>query len=624
MIKKILLFLLVITSAGVSFGIDYYVSPNGNNGNPGTFNKPWKTAKYAVERLTAGDNLYFRGGKYPVESQITIRNSGWKKNWVKIMAYENEIPVLDAAGAPINASGAILSAHDKNYIRVEGLHIQNSFGGGFLFTICDSVELINNVVYRTFNSGIRFYGDHIKYIFCNDIKIIGNYVLKPNCYELKQPDDDRTKSPHEGITIGRVNGFECAYNELCYGDKEGIDCKGPTRNGTIHHNHVHHQQHRPWSVAIYCDAWTHDSLMNIEIYDNLLHDCDDGVQIQSEDGRDVVNLQIHNNLVYNMGWSGIGASNNSPWKDGPKQDGITQNIWFWNNTVHNANDAVWLHGEIQNIYFINNIISSSKRRNIDNRDSIDFKEKNIVFEKNLFYRGYTDTTLAEMGIPDNLTGDPKFKRLSVSDFHLNDGSPAINAGTTAYEFNTESDTDLGFAPANAAYITTSADHLLVDYADLQAFVGFTASMENPEFISDSDWLSVSLWNDRLMLMFSPNRTAQRRKGTITISGDSVEKEIIVFQKAGKTATGVYDLIEERVKIYPTVTNDGIIYISHDLNPDHATITIFNLNGMQVHNKKCTSRLERVVFSDSTAPGVYIAEIKDNKSKYQQKIIINKK
>jgi hypothetical protein len=600
----------------------YYAAPNGSNSNPGTLEFPWETAKYSIERLAAGDRLYLRGGIYPVESQINIRNSGWKNNWIRIMAYPDEIPVLDASHTAIGADGAIISARDKNFIRIENLHIQNSSGGGFLFTICDSIELHKNVVSRTFNSGIRFYGDHIKNIFSNNIKIIGNYVLKPNCYELKQPDDDRTKSPHEGITIGRVNGFECAYNELCYGDKEGIDCKGPTRNGIIHNNHVHHQLNRPWSVAIYCDAWTHDSLMNIEIYENILHDCDDGIQIQSEDGRDVVDLKIHNNLIYNMGWSGLGASNNSPWKDGTNQDGITQNIYFWNNTVYNAKDAVWLHGEIQNIYFINNIFSNSKNHPIDNENNIGFTEKNIIFKKNLFFGGITTSELDQMQIPDNLTDNPGFVRTAVSDFRLNENSPAKNAGTTAYEFNVSADKDLGFAPVGQDYLTTSVEHLLIEKEQQQVFAGFTSSQHEFEINSEVHWVSPSLWNDRILLSVELNRTNQRRKAMITLDNGVIQKEMIVWQKAGSAYTHLPDLSKVVIKVFPTMIREGHYFITHNMNPEKTVVSVFNLQGTCVLKKNCVGKNERFDLNDNWIPGMYIVRVQSDGNQFEQKIIIN--
>lgn len=41
----------------------YYVATTGNNSNPGTSSKPWKTVAYAVDKMVAGDTTYVRGGR---------------------------------------------------------------------------------------------------------------------------------------------------------------------------------------------------------------------------------------------------------------------------------------------------------------------------------------------------------------------------------------------------------------------------------------------------------------------------------------------------------------------------------------------------------------------------------
>jgi hypothetical protein len=528
--KKIIMLIFCLSAFSLVDATDFYVSTSGDDNNDGSFENPWKTAKFAIESLEAGDNLYFRGGFYPLESRIIIRNSGRSNNWIKILAYADEVPVIDATNADISTNDAIIMASKKNFIHIEGIHIQNSTGGGFLFTECDSIHLMYNATFQTFNSGIRFAGNVAEYVFCKGVKIIGNYIYKPNYYALIQPGDNRTKAPHEGITIGRVDGFECAYNELCYGDKEGIDCKGPTRNGTIHHNHIHHQLTRPFTVAIYLDAWSDDSIMNIEVHDNILYKCDDGVQVQSEDGRDVVDIYVHNNLIFDMGWSGIGASNNSPDKSSAAQDGITQNVYFWNNTVHDTNDAVWLHGEIRNIYFYNNILSSPRNSQIDNGDGIDFLDKNIVFEKNMFHTGITIEELTNMGISDNYVDNPHFQNVTGIDYHLTASSPAIGTGKTDFEFADDKDIDLGFYPFGD-YLQLTTPHLLIDYDENESVFDLITNREDISLVTTEDWITAEYSDGVIVVTTLDNTHPARRKANITISAGEMETKITLFQKA---------------------------------------------------------------------------------------------
>nr|WP_245571100.1 RICIN domain-containing protein [Catelliglobosispora koreensis] len=82
----------------------YYISPSGNDANPGTIASPWKTlqrARDAVRTVNAnmtGDiYVYLRGGTYPVSSTIEFGagDSGTNGYRVIYAAYPSEIPVLD-------------------------------------------------------------------------------------------------------------------------------------------------------------------------------------------------------------------------------------------------------------------------------------------------------------------------------------------------------------------------------------------------------------------------------------------------------------------------------------------------------------------------------------------------
>src|SRR5512136_1194798 len=40
----------------------FFVAPDGDDANPGTFEQPWATANHAAEVLEAGQTVYLRGG----------------------------------------------------------------------------------------------------------------------------------------------------------------------------------------------------------------------------------------------------------------------------------------------------------------------------------------------------------------------------------------------------------------------------------------------------------------------------------------------------------------------------------------------------------------------------------
>ena len=79
----------------------YYVSPNGNDGNPGTLAQPWKTIQKAVNTVRAGDTIYVRAGEYSTDiGSPTFKNSGTETQPITLSNYPGEQIVIRLAGNP--------------------------------------------------------------------------------------------------------------------------------------------------------------------------------------------------------------------------------------------------------------------------------------------------------------------------------------------------------------------------------------------------------------------------------------------------------------------------------------------------------------------------------------------
>ncbi len=66
----------------------YFLSPNGDDKNSGTIDKPFKTINRALTILKAGDILNIRGGEYPIGVKISI--SGTREKPITFQAYRDE------------------------------------------------------------------------------------------------------------------------------------------------------------------------------------------------------------------------------------------------------------------------------------------------------------------------------------------------------------------------------------------------------------------------------------------------------------------------------------------------------------------------------------------------------
>ena len=89
LLRVILLLLLIITQNLVWAGT-YYVALNGSNSNNGTIASPWYSIMHAIRNTAPGDTILIRGGLYPQQDEIWIRNNyghgGEEGKWKTQMA----------------------------------------------------------------------------------------------------------------------------------------------------------------------------------------------------------------------------------------------------------------------------------------------------------------------------------------------------------------------------------------------------------------------------------------------------------------------------------------------------------------------------------------------------------
>ncbi|MFN3374749.1 MAG: right-handed parallel beta-helix repeat-containing protein, partial [Chloroflexus sp.] len=114
----------------------YYVSPTGNDANPGTLTQPFRTIQKCAEVATAGDTCYIRAGVY--RETVRPANSGASGAPITFKPYNNEQVVISGAdlltgpwtlhsGAiyrttmPWDASTRTISAAADNQIWVNGV-----------------------------------------------------------------------------------------------------------------------------------------------------------------------------------------------------------------------------------------------------------------------------------------------------------------------------------------------------------------------------------------------------------------------------------------------------------------------------------------------------------------------
>jgi hypothetical protein len=107
----------------------WYVAPDGNDSNPGTFAAPFKTWQKGHDMAAAGDTVWLRGGNYPVsgtmQSAVLMEGrDGTAQQPIAFFNYPGETPVLDCSGMTGGVNLVGIQFHGK-WWHLRGLEIKN-------------------------------------------------------------------------------------------------------------------------------------------------------------------------------------------------------------------------------------------------------------------------------------------------------------------------------------------------------------------------------------------------------------------------------------------------------------------------------------------------------------------
>jgi hypothetical protein len=159
------IFILSIVLANCLFS-QVYVSPTGDDQNPGTFELPFRTLTKAVSVSGPDTLIYMRGGVYNDTTTHVLNKTGLPDKYIKVWAYPGEIPILDFTNQPVSTSSrGIRITH--NYWHIKGLIIRNAKDNGiYIQSYYNIVE--NCILYNNNDTGVQ-------------ISNSGSYNLVLNC-----------------------------------------------------------------------------------------------------------------------------------------------------------------------------------------------------------------------------------------------------------------------------------------------------------------------------------------------------------------------------------------------------------------------------------------------------------
>ncbi len=135
----------------------YYVSPDGDDANPGSFDQPWRTVQHAVDNVGAGDTIWVRGGVY--NEGVVIATSGLPGLPITLIGYPGEAAILNGNGLE-QRDGIVIGGAD--YWTIQSLVIQDYIsegerGFGFVSWYHSQGITLRNLEFSLVGTPLEFY-----------------------------------------------------------------------------------------------------------------------------------------------------------------------------------------------------------------------------------------------------------------------------------------------------------------------------------------------------------------------------------------------------------------------------------------------------------------------------------
>jgi hypothetical protein len=369
--KSIALGLLavLVMSPGLGWGSDFYVATDGNDANPGTVGKPFRTLNQGVKLLKPGDSLVVRAGIYRESLIYSIPpGTSWDAP-VTIKAHAGEKVIL----RPDGGAARVLEfwecdARPQQYIVIDGL-------------VLDAVNVLHDCV--------KMYqpAHHLRFVRCEIKNAANQGVLGPadGCEFLDLlVHDNGIRTGTHGLYLGgkgaRIEGCRI-YNNF----GNGLRNNG-LFSSVIAYNIIHHNALGQFSPAVEFNG--HGSML----HHNVLYANRGSGGIIVRDQAPEPGKIYHNTLVGNAGPGIVVATAQG-------------------DLLHLANNIIALHKKDTGLYniladskstFENNILFGNKRNLVDEKPSGVWRENREV--------------------------DPQFADADSRDYRLAAKSPARDAG----------------------------------------------------------------------------------------------------------------------------------------------------------------------------------------------------
>ena len=319
---------IFITSFNMFAQTTYYVAKNGKDSNNGSLSAPFLTISKALSKVSAGDKILIREGRY--KEYLNFTKDGTKSKPITLTAYPGEHPIIDGSGKKtrdidvwgnegillrVSSDYAVIKGLELqnaasflcyvrgNHVTYEDMHVHNSYLAGVYFYKCSYGIAKNNVIHDIYdydvNSGTGGGGnaDGIGASSGNrDIRVYFGYHLIENNIIYNTSDDiiDVWSSRHNTLKYNK--GYHSGYSNYSNGGSKRIGTEVGDGNGYKLGKGGYNLVYKNVSFDIRSDGFDSNSGDSLTVYNNTTYNCK-GNGFQFYD----YYLIIKNNLEYKAG-----------------------------------------------------------------------------------------------------------------------------------------------------------------------------------------------------------------------------------------------------------------------------------------------------------------------------------
>ena len=317
---RYLLFIFILIYSGNVFAAEYYVEAKASSalnltdegatawGNATSASTP-VSFETALNRASAGDTVYLRGGQYDADyswngeatGSFNVENSGSSGSPIIFKNYPDETPLLNCTNVTNDYCIILSSGAGNEYITFDGLSMTSELGTKAVqLSLHGDVTEGNPKMQGIVAANLHIYGGGQTGTVSNNRDGIrledldGVWVHNCLIHGISHVSGDDNWS---GIKLYHVENGLIENNEI-YDCDQGIYDKSYMDGTVIRNNYIHDINYQCGIKSAQFISQTYSSNNN-EIYNNLIVNVPyGGILFYSDDGVTVSGNKIYNNTIY--------------------------------------------------------------------------------------------------------------------------------------------------------------------------------------------------------------------------------------------------------------------------------------------------------------------------------------